>query len=227
MNMFIAGMEVEVVKKKIKNMHLYVLPPDGSLRVTVPHKVREDQLRAFVESRLDWIHKHQSKLKQIAVSAPKSFATGETIRLWGNDFVLMVLENAAKKDVFIDGNTVFLSVPAGWEFERRETLINDFYREQLGYELPAMIKEWEERLGVSVREWCVRNMKTRWGTCNIRKRRITFNLQLAKKGLDCLEYVVVHELAHLIVSNHSKEFKDVLSRHLPNWKLMKNKLKGL
>ncbi|MEI6602941.1 MAG: SprT family zinc-dependent metalloprotease [Clostridia bacterium] len=222
--MMIAQMEIEIEKKKIKNLHLYVLPPDGRVRVTAPKSVSDAMIRAFVESKLAWIQVQQEKIQMRPRQAELQYVSGEQIPLWGKWFSIEVRTAQNKQDVIVDGDTVFLHARAESTLAQREALIHQWYREQMQYEIEPLLEKWQPRMGVMAESWGIKNMKTRWGTCNFRDRRIWLNLQLAKKDLLCLEYVVVHELAHLIVSNHSKEFKDVLSRFLPGWKDIKKTL---
>jgi len=222
--MKIAQMEIEVEKKKIKNLHLYVLPPDGKVRVTAPKSVSDATIRVFVESKLAWIDAQQQKIQMRPRQAELQYVSGEQIPLWGKWFTLVVQPAQGKQDVLMDGDSVFLHTRPETNRAQREALILQWYREQMTYEIVPLLEKWQTRMGVQTTAWGIKNMKTRWGTCNFRDRRIWLNLQLAKKDLICLEYVVVHELAHLIVSNHSKEFKDVLSRFLPGWKDIKKTL---
>jgi len=225
--MWVKGIEIELERKKIKNMHLYVLPPDGRVKVTAPKSMKEAMIQGFVEDKLPWIQKQQLKISSRPQNLPLEYVSGEEILLWGIPFQLEIVQNCKKNDVLIDGKTVYLHVTVKENPPNFEAVLNNWYREQLNYEIPDLILKWESILGVSVREWGIKNMKTRWGTCNYKEHRIWFNLQLAKKDPKCLEYVVLHELAHLLVSNHSKSFKDILDRHMPEWKLIKKEMNGL
>ena len=224
--MTVGGIKIEVIKKKIKNLHLYVLPPDGRVRVTAPKSVKDQVVKAFIVSKIDWIKKQQEKTREAPRAKEVDYVSGDVLNLWGISFYIEVRKSNSRSDVLIDGDRVYLHVREGSDRTQRETIINNWYREQMKYEIPTLLDKWQLVMGVNVSYWGIKNMKTRWGTCNFRDKRIWLNLQLAKKDIKFLEYVVVHELAHLIVNNHSKAFKDVLDKFLPNWRTVKGELNG-
>lgn len=216
--MDVCGIEVEVIKKEIRNMHLYVLPPSGKVRVSAPLGVSEKTIRLFVASRLPWIKKQISRLENRPTQPESEYVSGETHYLWGQGYCLEVRHSNAAGRIETGDGSLILAVRENSTAGQRENVLNAWYRKQIKAKVRELIEKWEPVIGVKVSEFGVKNMKTRWGTCNTGARRIWLNLQLAKKPLCCLEYVVVHELAHLIVRDHGPAFAALMDRHLPDWR---------
>ncbi len=225
--LLIDNLEIEIQRKKIKYLHLYVLPPDGSVRITAPKMMSEAAIRDFVVSRVQWIRKHQESIAKRPKQPQLNYVTGEMVSLWGREYCLEVIEDGKRSSIRIDGNKLLLRAPVTSNVEQRSKLINEWYRHNLKTEIPSLLEKWEEIMGVKALDWGIKNMKTRWGTCNIKARRIWLNLRLAQKEPECLEYVVVHELAHLLEKHHNKVFKDHMSHFLPGWKATKAQLNGM
>jgi len=216
--------EIELLRKKIKNMHLRVYPPDGRVRLSVPYRMPIEAACAFAASHLDWIRtKRQSLLGRERV-LPFSYGDGESHYLWGTRYPLRVVEGAGARAVELLPNEILLRVLPGTTREQKGDLLTLWYRGLVRRAASVLIAEWEPRLGVQVNGLFVQRMKTRWGSCNIRHRHIRLNSELAKKPSDCFEYVVVHELAHLLVRLHDQRFRALLDRFLPDWRTRQRRL---
>lgn len=215
---------IEIEWKKIKNMHLRVYPPDGAVRITAPYRLDPAKVRMFAESRLEWIRKQQRRINGMKTAATAAFVTGEAIFFCGQRFILEVTERAAKPEVIAEGDTLKLYVRPGSTPAKRRAVIEDFFRSHLRSILPAMIERWEGIMNVKVNEFGIKKMKTKWGTCNRRDRRIWLNLELAGRKTECIEYIVVHELVHLLERGHNDIFYRYMDRFLPDWRLFRKEL---
>lgn len=223
----VGGIEVDVVIKNIKNINLMIYKSDGRVRVSTPQRVNKEIIQKFINHKIKWIKK---QLKRIEEQFPKpdlKYESGETHDLFGEPLQLIVLEKSVKPNVKVrDKRIIELSVRPGSSIEIRERVMREWYREELKKRIPALIKKWEERLGVTVREWNVKKMKTRWGTCNTRASRIWLSLELAKQPIEHLDYVVLHEIAHLIERSHNAKFKSILSEQMPHWRTIQQIMNG-
>jgi len=221
----ILGTPIEVVRKNIKNLHLAVYPPDGRVRVAAPLHMTEDAVRLAIITRISWIRKKQKAFHNQERQSRREMITGESHYFRGRRYRLKVVEiNRPQTVKFSNNSTIELRVRPNSDRAKREAVLNEWYRKKLKEQIPAMISEWEPRIGVTVADWGVRKMKTRWGSCNTKARRIWLNLELAKKSLPCLEYVVVHEMLHLIERHHNDRFKSLMSELLPNWQTTRDEL---
>jgi len=216
--MIVSDIEVEIVRKNNKNMHLYVLPPDGNVRVSAPIAISEEAIRIFVVTKIGWIKKQRSKFQGQPRQTERQYVSGESHYLWGQRYLLMVEQTTKANAINIKAGRIILSVKADSTTAQREYIVNEWYRAHLKQRVPALIALWQNRIGIHESQWQVKNMHTKWGTCNPDSKRIWLNLQLAKKPVECLEYVIVHELCHLLQKDHSSEFVLLMDRHLPNWK---------
>ena len=223
----ISNIEIEVQKKKIKNLHLSVLPPKGKVRVSAPQNMNEDAIRMFVITKISWIKKQQEKFKNQPRQSEREYVSGESVYLWGNRYRLEVIYSNTCNDIQIKGDKLIFQVREASTPEQRANVLNAWDRENIKKEIPPLLEKWQGIIGVTALEWGVKNMKTRWGTCNIKDKRIWLNLQLAKKHPQCLEYVVVHELVHLIEKKHNKAFIAYMDEFLPDWRTTKDELNGL
>lgn len=216
----IAGMPVAVVRKPIKNLHLGVYPPDGKVRVAAPLEVSDAAVRVAVVERLRWIRHKREAFERQARQSAREYVSGETHYLFGQRYRLRVVEaKSGPHRVTVRGKTILeLSVRPGTDRAGRERAMLRFYRDRLEEMIPPLLQRWEQALGVRVEAWQIRRMKTRWGGCNPAARRIWLNLELAKKPPHCLEYLIVHELAHLLVPHHDDRFVALMDRHLPKWR---------
>jgi predicted metal-dependent hydrolase len=225
-NSLLHTMPVEIEKKRIKNMYLRILKPDGRVKVTAPLKMKDEEIYRFINSKLDWIEKHREQQKR-QTNEILQYETGEELTLWGRKYSLINAETLQRGRVkVIEDNVIIYSKP-GSTSEQRKHIMDLWYKSALEQEIPFLMARWELKLGVKASSWKIRDMKTRWGTCNIRTSGICFNLQLAKKPPVCLEYVVVHELVHLLERSHNHVFKAYMSQYLPEWRSIKKVLNGM
>lgn len=225
-NIVVSGIPVQVVRKPIKNLHLGVYPPDGRVRVAAPLHVTDDNVRLAVISRLKWIKTQQASFQSQPRQSERELVTGESHYFFGQRYRLEVIERQGRHEVQIkNNNTLQLFVNPGTTKINRALVLNEWYRQQLKNRIPKLLSQWEPIIGKQVSDWGIKKMKTKWGSCNISQGRIWLNLELAKKPVDCLEYVLVHELVHLLERNHSKEFKVHMDRFLPRWQQYRNTLK--
>ncbi len=221
----VSGLTVDVVRKDIKNLHLAVYPPAGRVRVAAPLRVSEEAVRLAVVSRLGWIKKQRTKFISQARQSEREYVSGESHYFQGQRYRLNVIyQNGASRVVIRNKSAIDLYVRAGSDREQRERVMLAWYRQCLKEQIPALIEKWEPVLGVQVADWRVRQMKTKWGTCNTKAGRIWLNLELAKKSAQCLEYIVVHEMVHLLERHHNDHFTELMSRFMPQWKLHREEL---
>lgn len=213
----LAGIAVEVVAKRVKNLNLRVYPPDGRVRLTVPRGTSRADMEALVAARADWIRRHQRRFRALPQPRPALYVSGEVHYVGGRPYGLELLPGAARRVTLTDGRLRMGTGPA-CDRAARERRLEGWYRRRLQEALPPLIDHWERRMGVAVAAHGVKRMSTRWGSCNPRARRVWFNLELVKRRPELLEYVVVHELAHLLVADHGPRFQAVMTRHLPEWR---------
>jgi predicted metal-dependent hydrolase len=217
----INGIPVEVEKKRIKNMYLRILPPDGRLHISAPLKMSDEEIRRFVLTKQEWIRRHQARIRVLHVHQEPEYINGEKISVWGKLCQLEVVDALSHSRVEATGDKVVLYVKQGSTREQRVKLLNQWYRKSLEAEVPRLLEQWERIIRVKASGYSLRDMKTRWGSCNVRTGKICLNLQLAGKPYDCLEYVVVHELVHLLEKSHNSVFKGYMDRFLPQWRNLK------
>jgi predicted metal-dependent hydrolase len=222
--MRIRDLEVEVVRKEIKNLHLAVYPPEGRVRVAVPMHLDDDAVRLAVISRLGWIRRQRAAFARQARQSQREMVTGESHYVEGRRYRLTVIEDDRPPSVVLTNQRLELRVRPGTGREQREAVLARWYRQRLRAQIPQMIETWEPVIGVTVGDWRIRKMKTRWGSCNATVGRIWLNLELAKKPLACLEYVVVHEMAHLLERRHNDRFVALLDQFMPGWQLVRDEL---
>jgi predicted metal-dependent hydrolase len=220
----IRGINIDVVYKDIKNLHIGVYPPVGRVRVAAPARLDEDQIRLAVIQRLPWIKRQRQQLQDAARQSPREMVTGESHYVWGTRTRLKIIERPGRAHVEVDGERLLMYVPEGTDTNARTKLLQDWRRKQLRVAVPDLITKWEPIIGKRVPRWSVRRMKTKWGSCNRETGHIWFNLELAKKHPLCLEYVVVHEMAHLLERNHGERFAKLLDRLLPDWRARRDQL---
>jgi predicted metal-dependent hydrolase len=218
---------INVELKNIKNVHLSVYPPIGRVRIAAPMKMELDTIRIYAISKLSWIKKQQKKFNSQQREAPREYLNRESHYFLGNRYLLKVIERDAAPTVKLNHKTIELYVRPDSDKFKRHAIMEEWYREQLKQMLPAMIKKWEKSMKVSLNEFGVRKMRTKWGTCNREAKRIWLNLELAKKPQHCIEYIVVHELVHLLERSHNKRFIALMNKFLPEWKHLKKELNKL
>jgi hypothetical protein len=218
---------VDVVWKDIKNLHLSVRPPGGKVRITVPVRMKLETIRAFALSKLDWIKKHKKKMREQERENPREEGGPETHLVWGQPYGVKLNVVKTRPSVELKDGQLVLNVKAGFSQSRQRALLEAWYRDQVKTAAQPMLAKWEPQLGVRAQRLFIQRMKTRWGTCHYRKGHIRLNSDLARKPLPCLEYVVVHELVHLLEPSHNTRFKALMTRYMPEWKQVRNELKWL
>lgn len=221
----VSDIRVDVIKKDIKNIHLAVYPPTGRVRLSSPLSMKRESLRLFVIDKLGWIKKHIRDMNAQVREPERQFIKGESHRFKGQRYLLNIIEKESAPKVEIRNKKYLdLYVRPGSDREKREKVMKEWYRDQLKSQIPALIKKWESKLGVEVSTWGVKQMKTKWGSCNIEDKRIWLNLELAKKPKQSLDYVVLHEMVHLKERHHNDRFKELLDKHMPSWKKRREEL---
>ncbi len=217
----------DVITKDIKNVHLSVYPPTGHVRISAPVRMSLDNIRAYAVTKLDWIKAQQIKLRSQERVMPRDYVTGESHFLWGKRYLLRVVEAQSPPTVTLGGRHLELRVRPDTTPERRGEIVEAWLRAQLKAALPAMIRKWEPKLGVEVRQFHVQRMKTKWGSCRPSRHAIRLNTELAKKPIECLEYIVVHEMVHLLEATHNSRFIALMNQHLPKWQFYREELNRL
>ena len=220
----VRGIDVDVIYKDIKNLHIGVYPPLGRVRVAAPNRLDDDQVRLAVIQRLPWIKRQRDKLRSAERQSEREMITGESHYVWGIRRRLKVVERPGRAHFEIDGERLVLYVPADTPPDKRRIYLDQWYRDQLRQEIPDLIAKWEQTLDVTVPKWTIRRMKTKWGSCNRETRHIWFNAELAKKHPGCLEYIVVHEMTHYFERNHGERFTSLMDQHLPDWRSRRDQL---
>jgi len=218
---------IEVTRKDIKHAHLSVHPPNGRITLVAPKETRLEVARAYAASKLGWIRDQQAKMRGQARETPREFVERESHYLWGRRYLLSVREEDVKPFVKISHRNITLTVRPGSTREKRESVMQDWHRSLLHEVVPGLIRTWEARLGVNVAGYFIQRMKTKWGGCNHRERNIRLNTELVKKPKDLLEYVVVHEMLHLIEPTHSARFTAMLAKYYPSWQAARMELNDL
>ena len=224
----IGNVEIDVIRKDIKNMHLAVYPPNGRIRLAAPLSTDFEVIRLFAISKLGWIKKHVRSFKEQKRETPRTYVSGESHYYLGNRYLLDVIEREGFNKVELNGSkTIKLYVRPGTEQQQKERVLKEWYRKQLKARIPELLEKWEERIGVKAQEWGVKLMRTKWGACNIEAKRIWLNLELAKKPLICLEYIIVHELVHLLERHHNDRFVAYMDQFMPMWRVYRDQLNEL
>lgn len=218
---------IEVEKKNIKNIYLRVYPPSGRVRISAPLQVDMDTVRNFARSKLEWIKRQQAKFRSQDSEASREFPTREGYLFKGRHYPLEVVAVNTAPQVELAVGKLILYVRPDTTAEKRQAILEEWYRAQMKLVLPAIIEKWEAKLNVKVNQYGIKRMKTKWGSCNIRAQRIWLNLELIKKPPECLEYVVVHEMVHLLERNHNERFYAIMDQCLPQWRLFKDELNRL
>lgn len=222
----VAGIGVDVVYKDIKNLHISVYPPMGRVRVAAPSRVEEDAIRIAIVQRLPWIKRQRKRLQSAVRQSEREMVTGESHYIWGQRMRLAVVESTGHPRIVIEGRRLQLYAPATADIQSRRRAMERYYRRELKVAIPPIVARWEPVMGHQVESWTVRRMKTKWGSCNPETRRMWFNIELAKKSPACLEYLVVHEMAHLNERGHSERFVTLMDDYLPNWRALRDELNG-
>ena len=221
----VGGLTVDVVRKDIKNLHLAVYPPLGRVRVAAPLLVSDEAVRLAVISKLSWIKKQKSRFTNQSRQSVREYVSGESHYFQGSRYRLNVIYQSGAARVAIRNKSALdLFVRVGGDREQREKVLLEWYRLKLKELIPSLVAHWEPIIGVQVADWQVKKMKTKWGTCNIAAGRIWLNLELAKKSVQCLEYIIVHEMVHLLERHHNDRFTELMTKFMPQWKLYRAEL---
>lgn len=218
---------IEVERKEIRNIHLSVYPPVGAVRISAPLRMDLDTIRVYAISKLKWIRKQQDIFNRQQRETRREFLTRESHYYLGERYLLKVIEQDANPRIILKKKEIRMLVRPETRLEKKQEMLDEWYRSELKRIVPPIIKNWEEKIGVKAHDYGIKKMRTKWGTCNPNAGRIWLNLELAKKPLECIEYIVVHELIHLIEPSHSKRFMALLDEHLPKWKFYRDELNRL
>lgn len=218
----ISNLNIGVEKKSIKNMYIKVLPPDGKVVITVPKTVNDDIIRMFVISKINWIKNQKEKFENQSRQTKRQYITGESYYLWGRRYRLDVQYVKSRNNIILVGEKIILEIKKESTIEQRAKVLNEWYRQQLKEKIPIVLKKCENIVGIKASDCRIKNMKTKWGTCNIEKGRIWINLQLVKKIPRCLEYVIIHELVHLLERHHNERFYRFMDLYYPDWRVTKD-----
>jgi len=226
--MQLGELTLQVNRKAIKNLHISVLPPDGKIRVSAPNHLSDTAIRRAIIPRIPWIKKQQQTFEKQPRQSERRYVSGETHYLWGKRYRLTVTEVDGANRVYVKGSArIQVHVKPGTSIEKKEKLINEWYRQQLKQRIEQLIGHWQPIIGVKPSQWGVKKMKTKWGSCNTTSKRIWLNLELAKKPVECLEFILVHELVHLKERHHNDRFKQLMDSFLPDWRERRNLLNKL
>lgn len=223
----LGDISIRVSRKAIKHVHLSVHPPSGRVTLSAPSATRMEVARAYAISKLGWIREHQQKLRTQAREAPRQFVERESHYLWGRRHLLTIAFKDAKPSVSIDHKRITLTLRPGSDQAKRRQVIHDWHNSLLHQAVPSIIKKWERKIGVKVKRYFLQRMKTKWGSCNHRAGNIRLNTELVKKPKDLLEYVIVHEMAHLLEPTHNERFLEILGKHFPTWREARAELNEL
>jgi predicted metal-dependent hydrolase len=216
---------VEVEWKEIKNIHLTVYPPDGRVHISAPLSMPKDSVRLYIITKMQWINKRREMIQKQDRQTDREYVSGENHYYKGIRYRLNVIYHQAPPDVVVSGTQyINLYVREGATVEKRAEIMREWYRSELKEILPSLISKWEEILQVKVNHWEVKQMKTLWGSCNHKTQRLIFNLELIKKPTHCIEYIVAHEMTHLVERLHNSRFTAILDAHIPGWRMLKNEL---
>ncbi|HPR17434.1 MAG TPA: SprT family zinc-dependent metalloprotease [Candidatus Cloacimonadota bacterium] len=223
----VSNISIDIVRKDIKNIHLTIYPPNGRIKVSTPLKIDNDSLRLFIISKMGWIKKKLHELENQERQSARKYISGENHYYWGKRYILNVIYQKAplpnqvqvRNKKFID-----LSIRENSSQQIRKHALYSWYRSEIKKAIPSLISKWEKKLNVSVSNWGVKIMKTKWGTCNTDAKRIWLNLELVKKPSYCLDYIVLHEMMHLIERTHSDRFNNLMDKYFPNWKSVRKEL---
>lgn len=224
----ISNIKIDVVRKDIKNIHLAVYPPTGRVRIAAPLKVADDAIRLFAISKLGWIKRHQRKFEGQERIPQREYKQRESHYFQGRRYLMTIIETEATPKVVLKNKKfIELHIKPETSTIKRHEILNKWYRVQLKNQIPSIIEKWGKILNVTVFDCRVKQMKTKWGSCNIEKKRIWINLELAKKPEHCLEYIIVHEMVHLLERHHNERFLFFMDKYLPNWRQLKVELNRL
>lgn len=224
----IGEFDVELNRKNIKNIHLSVLPPNGKIRLSIPSNTSDQKIRLAIVNKLAWIKKQRADFATQERQSIREMVNGECHYLWGKKYRLKLNKTNGKYTVNAKGNRKLeLAIAAHTSADNKLKLLNRFYRDEMQRVIEKLVPQWEKKLGVNVGSVNIKKMKTKWGSCNIQAKRIWLNLELAKKPYECMEFILVHELVHLLERHHNNRFRSIMDQHLPNWRERRDLLNSL
>ncbi len=223
----VAGVPIKVTKKRVKHLRIVAYPSSGEVRISSPEHISENEIIKFASSRADWIKKHLKNPDVVQLKKVPDFSDGSTHHIWGEPYTLKLIDHAEQYSVRVDGDRqIYMTAVAGSGDDVKERVMREWYRRSIKARIPGLIKKWEPVMSVEVKDWGVKKMKTRWGTCNTRDKRIWLNLELAKRKPVFLEYIVVHEMTHLLERGHSSRFYRLMDTFMPEWREIDQQLGG-
>jgi predicted metal-dependent hydrolase len=221
----VSGIPIQIVRKPIKNLHLGVYPPNGRVRVAAPLRINDNAVRLAVIQRLKWIRRQQARFESQLRESQREMVTGESHYVFGTRYRLRVIQRDDARGARLRNRSrLELFVPRGADATQKQRILQRWYRSQLKDAVPPLLSKWQSIFGLQVSDWRIRRMKTKWGACNVEAQRICINLELAKKPVQCLEYVIAHELTHFLERHHNDRFVAILDRHVPHWRAHRSKL---
>ena len=223
----LGNIKIDVELKNIKNIHLSVYPPNGKVKISAPERMDLDTIRVFTISKLKWIKKQQEAFRNQERETPREYLTKESHYFKGKRYLLKVIEHNAKPKVILKHSEIELYIRPNATIEKRKQILDEWYRAELKKIVPKMIEKWEKKIGVKSNEFGIKKMKTKWGTCNTKAKRIWLNLEIAKKPFECLEYIIVHELLHLLERRHNDKFVKYMNEFMPKWRFYREELNRL
>jgi len=221
MTLVISGILINISKKSVKEMRLYVKPPDGNVTVSAPLSMSNEAIELFVRSKISWIKKQVERFDKQPRQSKRKYVSGETLYVWGEPYYLQI-EYGSKNSLALSGDKAIFTVKRNTAAAQREKFIREWYRKQLKNEVERLLPKWEKITGLKCNSWQIKYMTSRWGTCKPKARKICLNLQLAKKPPECLEYIILHELAHILEKYHNERFKSFVGKYMPKWKEIKS-----
>jgi len=223
----LADVEVDVVFKDIKNVHLSVYPPNGHVRISAPAQMDLEKIRVFAIDKLPWIRSQQKKLREQVRETPREYIDGESHYVWGERYLLQVTEEQGTTRVAIEAGKLLLQVREGSDTNKRREALHQWCREQIRLAAPPLVTKWESSLGVQLKRLFIQRMKTKWGSCNYKEKTIRLNAELVKKPPECLEYIILHEMVHLLEPKHNDRFISLMNRFMPGWRTQRDELNRL
>lgn len=212
------GLSVEVIFKIIKNIHIKISPPHGDVRISVPVDMNIYDVKSILASKIDQIRKSRQKIQQASLKKSQQFEEGKIHHLWGREYILVIEEKETAPSVRLDDKRIILTVNSKAGTDKKKKIMEAWYREQLREKACPIIEKWEDIMRIKIEKLFIRKMKTRWGTCNVTKQTIRLNTLLAIRPVECLEYIIVHELTHILEPSHNGRFKGLMDNFLPEWK---------
>ncbi|MDM8521905.1 SprT family zinc-dependent metalloprotease [Desulfococcaceae bacterium HSG8] len=218
---------IDVEQKDIKNIHLSVYPPLGKVKISAPKRMDLDTIRVFAISKLGWIKKQQEIFKNQDRETPREYLTRESHYFKGKRYLLRIVEQEASPKVILKHSEIELYIRPNTTIEKRKQILDEWYRAELKKIVPKMIEQWEQKIGINSDAFGIKKMRTKWGSCNTEAKRIWLNLELAKKPTECLEYIIVHELVHLLERRHNNRFISFMDKFMPKWRFYKDELNRL